>query len=345
MTSEPAQRRRTSRLSTRVRVRFAVGLVLGLAVPFLLGELLVRHWPPADLHDYLGEDSPKAGIYRADPVLGADYRSVEQFRQTYAKRLDALGPLPTPLPGWALFGSSFVQAPGMLGDTAQAAFPRARMFYLARNEPLHLRVAQARLLLASGLRPQRILFVMVVLDAVPYATRPLSAIEVNARGAVTSRIRPPPPPFDRLVASSRLALLAWVRSGRSVWNPGFKPNYLMERVPPGLSDDLGRMLGELGERSRDASVPVTLVLIPNREQIFGRGGFAIQDELIRLGARAGLDVYDARAVFQGEADKRSLFVPDWHFSPRGNQLLLSGVLAHLRAIGAPDPVETAEVRP
>jgi len=318
------------------RLILLLGIVAGLAVPLAAGELFVRLLPPDDLQEYLGAASPQTGIYRPDPTLGADYVSFDAFQQSYAARLAELSPLGRPC--WAWFGNSFVQAPGMLGDTADAAFLGCRAFYLRRNEPLHLRVAQVRLLLQNGLHPQRIIFVILPIDVVLYPAKPLSSILVNARGAITHRARLPSAPFDRVMSRSRLALLAWVRSGRQAHDPGFKAAQVMDAVPAVLERDLGTMLGVLSEAGRRFDVPITLLLIPNREQILGKGAFALQNTLARVGNEAGLDVFDARDVFREQTDKRGLFLPDWHFSALGNRLLFAGLLAHLRWVGAGAPM-------
>jgi hypothetical protein len=57
-------------------------------------------------------------------------------------------------------------------------------------------------------------------------------------------------------------------------------------------------------------------------------------------ARLGLDFYDARGVLAGASDKRALFLPDWHFSERGNALVMEGLLGHLRAADPPIPART-----
>jgi hypothetical protein len=320
------------------RVRLAAGFALGLAVPAALGEIHVRWRPPTDIVEYLGDEAPLRGAYRADPALGADYVAYEALRAEYADRLAELGPLDAAAaPTWAWFGNSFVQAPGMLGDAAQAALPRHRMFYLKRNEPMHLRVAQARQLLEAGLRAERILFVVLPLDAALYGARRLASLTVNPHGAITWRPRMPAPALAAAVAGSRLAFVGWVRSGRHADDPAFRPRDVMTRVAPSLRADLRAQLGALSEAARRHAVPVTLVLVPNREQILGSGGFALQDALADIGGSLRMDVFDARAVFAEPAARRDLFLPDWHFSPEGNRRLVAAILDHLRATGAAAP--------
>jgi hypothetical protein len=271
-----------------------------------------------------------SGIYRPDPIIGADYRSPADFRDAYRVRLAEMEALGSNRPTWLMFGNSFVQAPGMLADTLAAALPDRRIYFLQRNEPLFLRVAQLRILLSEGLRPERVFFALLPLDIAGLAFEPVSRVGVNGRGAVIHKPRLPRPPFDALFLQSRLALLGWVRSGQARPDPSFSAGDVTKHVTPSITDSLQRLLGELARLSRQNAVPVTLILIPDREQIFGKSGYAAQDKVI---ARAqGLDVFDARQIFAAAADKSALFLPDWHFTPRGNHLLLAGLLAHCAKI-------------
>lgn len=316
------------------RLRFVLGLSTGFILPLLFAEVFVRLRPPSDIQPWLGEHSSLTGNYQPDPILGADYRSFEDFRQAYAARLGELGPLHSDRPTWAWFGNSFVQAPGMLGETAQAELPRVRMFYLARNESLNLRVAQVRLLLESGLRPERIVFALLPIDVAELGKQPLASIFVTRRGAITNQVRKPGPPLDALLAVSRFATVAWIRSGQHVWDRSFRPKHVTKALPPVLADDLRKFMSVLGEASRKSSVPITVLLIPNREQIFGTAGYALQDAVVDMCRAEHLDSFDARHVFGNDADKRSLFLPDWHFTPRANQLLLTHLLAHFASPSA-----------
>ena len=95
-----------------------------------------------------------------------------------------------------------------------------------------------------------------------------------------------------------------------------------------VQDDLSRIFNHLAETSRRYRVPVTVVVLPNRDQVFGRAGFGFQDTLAQLSRRAGLDFLDARQPFVDASDKLSLFVPDWHFPGRGNALLVQELVEH-----------------
>jgi hypothetical protein len=314
----------------RRRAPFALGVAIALPLSLLLGEAYSRLRLPNDIRDYLGGDPSRTGIYKPDPVLGADYRSYEHFHAENAARLAALGGLASARPTWLFLGNSFVQAPDMLAATAQRAMPERRMFYLARNEELPLRVAQARLLLQAGLQPERIFFALVPHDLWQIGRRPLRFIAVNAHGAITTRLRTPEPPWDHLVTESRLAMIAWIRSGRADGDPGFVTRTVADTPSPRVQDDMMSLLRVLAEQSRTFAVPVTVVVIPNRGQILGRAGFGFQAAVRDLCRELGLDYYDAHRPLVEAADKQSLFLPDWHLSARGNALLLDGLLAHLQ---------------
>ncbi len=309
----------------------AAGILAGFALPLLLAEIQARVHPPSDLLPYLGEKSPLAGDYKPDPALGADYQSYAVFERDYADRLHELGALDAPKPTWLWFGNSFVQAPGMLGDTSQAVLPGTRMFYLKRNEPLNLRAAQARLLLAQGLRPQRLVYVILPIDAVGLGWQPISSLYVSQRGAITRQPRIPAGPMGWLVGNSRLALLAWVRSGRAAALPSFKGAQVNTGMPPSIAADLKTLTHTLGDLSRKYGTDVTVMLLPNREQIFGKEAFGMQDTIAGYCKAEGIDCFDARDVFTEEPDKMSLFLPDWHFTPRGNQMLFTALMTHFDA--------------
>ena len=314
----------------RKLVLTGVGFAVALGAVLLIGEAYARLWPPRDVREHFGQGAPRSGIYRPDAQLGADYRSYDEFRSENAARLAALGPFASANPTWLFFGNSFAQAPGMMADTARRMRPDRRIFNLGRNVDLHVRAAQARQLLAAGLKPERIFFVLLPLDAVYVGRRPLSFIAVSPEGAITTRPRWPDPPWTAVVRDSRLAAIAWLRSGRADGDPGFDSRKVAAAPSARVRGDLARILAHLAETSRRYGVPVTIVVLPNREQIFGREGFGFQDAMRELSRDAGFDFYDARAPLVEVDDKRGLFLPDWHFNERGNTLVMQALLVHLR---------------
>lgn len=299
------------------------GALFGFVVIFALGECYLRAFPPKDLHPYLGDRAPGTGPFGRDALLGADYRDWDTFLAEYGDRLrDAPS-----RPHWALFGNSFVHMNGMLGDTATAAMPDRTFLYLGRNEPLPLRIAQVRWLLARKGTPGRIIFALMPLDSVDLAQHPLETRGVNESGVVTYR------PSDR-VAGSRLLLSGWLRFARPVPSPNSYAKKLTTSVPRDLAGQFDILFAELGRVSSAAGVPVTLLLIPTHEQITRGHGHAFQDSLAAIATRHGLDVCDVRHAYDGIPDKSSLFIPDKHFSPAGNAILLRTLRAHL---GEGDP--------
>jgi hypothetical protein len=321
------------------RVRNALsrgaGFVAAFGIVLVIGEAYARLAPPRDVREHFGLAAPKSGVYRSDPQLGADYRSFDDLRNEHAARLAELGPLKSATPTWLFFGNSFVQASGMMADTARRMQPDRRVFNLGRNIEIPLRAAQARHLLAVGLRPERMFFVLLPLDLIQIGKRPLSFIDVSPDGGITTRLRWPDPPWTGLVTGSRLASIAWIRSGRSDGDPTFNRHKVADDPSARVLDDLARILDHLAETSRRYSVPVTVVALPNREQVFGRAGFGFQDALRDLSRKAGFDFYDARAALLNVDDTHALFLPDWHFNERGNILLMQGLLAHLHSSEQP----------
>ena len=309
--------------------RSVAGVLTGFAGALLLGEMVTRICPPEDLKPFLGEASPLSGVYRSDAELGVDYRTPADFRAQYNDRLQELEGSPRRR-SWLWFGNSFVQAPGMLGDLAQSDLPEVRMFYLRRNVPLPVQVAQLRLLLESGLKPERIIIALVPLDVVALAKQPLSTIAANQRGAIVYGWRAAPGLLEPVLHHSRLALLGWIRSGQYSINPSFQARLVTEQLPPSARQDLQTLFRIIGHLGHEHSVAITVLLLPNREQIFGKAGHALQDFEAESCRSNGIDCFDAGALFIGEKDKLSLFLPDWHFTAKANHIILQALYQHWR---------------
>jgi hypothetical protein len=317
------------------------GALAALAFLGCLGEAYVRLFPPRDCLTFLGEASPLRGPFAPDAEFGVGYRSWQAFRDDNP-RLQTYLPFDSSAdarPIWAFFGNSFAQAPGMLADTARARLPEHRVFNLGRNEHLCVRLAQVRLLLENGLKPERIFVVLMPLDAAVLGLDPLASLHVTARGALTYRPCPPDGPACWLVEHSALARTAWFRTGRQHARPDFRAAQLNQGVEPGLLADLDRVFGALALAAVEHHTPVTVLLIPNHEQITGGAPFGFQDAMTTLLPRQGIDVCDPRAAFLDRPDKPDLFIPDKHFSPLGNRLLMAELLRHLETVGAPVPTE------
>ena len=320
-------------------VAFGGGLLLALALPLTAGELYLRAFPPEDFRPYLGEASPLTGPFRPDEAFGVQYRSWDAFKKDHEGRIWPYLPYiegSWKPPTWAMFGNSFVQAAGMLADTARVRVPQRMIFNLGRNEPLAVRLAQVQLLLENGLRPERIFVALLPLDLVALGQHRLADVHVTAAGALTYRPRNPGGALGWAIGHSRLALTGWVRSKRHYANPAFRPGDLVSRIDPLILSDVEHLFRSLATTTQRFGVPVTVVLIPNYEQITRGAPFGFQDALGPMLERIGFDVVDPRQLFVEYPDKKALFIPDKHFSTLGNQLLLDEILRHLRTLGA-DP--------
>ena len=209
-----------------------------------------------------------------------------------------------------------------------------------------MRLAQAEFLLDAGLPVDRVFFVVIPLDGFSFAMNGLDQIRVTPEGGLAYDPRLPAVGAS-LVRSSRLALKGWTRTGLHQNQPFYAVRDLNTRFDGPLLADFTAVFGYFAEAAARHKVSATVLLLPNHEQVTMGAGFAFQDA-VALALRAlGYDVCDVRQAFLDYPDKPALFIPDKHFSPTGNRVLLAAMLEHLKAIGAsaadlPDP---AEVRP
>ena len=329
----------TSPSSKIAWARVVAGLVAGFLLPILLAEAYVRLHPPEDLHIYLGDSLHRPGIYRPDPVLRAGYRSADEYVPFEAPRIADLRPLNSERPTWLFLGNSFARG---LSASVHNRMPSHRvLFYREAKDEFHLRVAQFRLLLESGLRPDHAFFTLIPIEVARYVLRPLDWVYVSRDGALSSKFRLPGEPLDSLLNNSWLARVAWVRSRMHHADPTFRMSRITEVVPQGALADFDAMLRALADVARKYEVPVTIVVLPDRRQILDQSSFSLQEKLTASVRRARLDVFDPRDVFLAHADKRAMYLPDWHYSPVGDRILLDALLAHLKK---PD-VATAARRP
>ncbi len=328
------------------RWRFAAGCLLAVALLFGLAEVFLRLYPPRDLHPYLGERSPLSGIYKPDRAFGVTYQSFDLFAADNARALKPWLPLDAPPEGrpiWAMFGSSFVHMRGMLADTARKAVADHAIFNLGKNEPVPIRMAQIQLLLEQGLKPERIFFQIMPLDFSGLAEQPLATYHVTERGALTYRPNVPDGVYGKWTQRSRLALTAWCRTGLQKGDPFLSRSRLTVAVDDNLMKDARHLFGELAHVTHAHQVPVTVILIPNYEQIWQTAPCGFQDALTPMLRELGLDVFDPRNAFMRHPDRVGLFIPDKHFSPAGNRVLLAELLAHLTGCRTDIPVRPDDV--
>jgi hypothetical protein len=317
------------------KVRFVLGFVLAVVLLLGLAEGFLRLFPPSDLRPFLGEDSGLSGLYKPDADFAVTYRSFDEFARDNARALKPYQPLrrlDNRRPVWAMFGNSFVQAPGMLADTARKRLGDRIIFNLGRNEFLPVRFAQVKLLLDNGLDPERVFLAVLPVD-MP-VQQPLDAIHITEQGGLTHRPRLPPGPVGSLVAHSRLALTAWCRCGLHQPHPLHVRSSIHDRLPDTLETDMRRLFAGLATTARRHRVPATIVLIPSFDQVCKGASFGFQDTLTALARAEGLDVCDVRGPFLNHPDKPALFIPDKHFSELGNEILLNELLRHLEEAGA-----------
>ena len=326
----------------RVRLHFAAGFAIATLL-LVVGEAGLRIAPPRTIQPYLPDDR-RPGPFRSDPYYGVQYESWEAFRADYADGLKphkSLFDNPNPPKTWAMFGSSFVHARGMLADSTRQYVPNRHVFNLGRNEFLYVRVAQIDMLLAHGLRPERIVFAMQPLDAAVFANQTVEMVHAGPGGAqaVDPRL---PAVGGGLIRHSRLALAGWVRADLQHAVPYYRPADLTHRVHPIIRTELQALLTRLRSVTARYGVPVTVLLIPNYEQISRDAEFAFQKRAAQIATAAGLDVCDVRSRFRNHPDKPALFVPDKHFSALGNRILLKELVDHLHASGEATDVRLPE---
>jgi hypothetical protein len=311
----------------------AAGLALALAVGLAAGELYLRVTPPGDLAQYLGAAGPQAGPFRPDVRYGAQYRSLDALAADNPGRLDPFRAIvghPSPPRVWAFFGSSFAQAPGMLADTAREHVPQRTTFHLGKNEIVPVRLAQAEFLLDAGLPVERVIVVVIPLDGYQFALHGLDQIRVTAGGGLAYEPRLPAVGAG-LLRESRLLLKGWTRTGLHLNRPGYAVRQLNTRFDGPPLADFAAAFGHLADALARHRVPATVLLLPNHEQVTRGAGWAFQDAVAPALRGQGYDVCDVREPFLAYPDKPALFIPDKHFSPAGNRLLLAALLRHLKA--------------
>src|SRR5262245_7040825 len=165
-----------------------------------------------------------------------------------------------------MFGSSFVHATGMLADTTRKHVPNRRVFNLGRNEFVYVRAAQIDLLLSNGLRPERIIFVLMPLDISVLAKQTFAMVRAGAGGALAYE-QDLPDDGAWLAEDSRLALAGWVRAEIQHAIPFYNPGVMTRRMDPRITAEAGYLFSVIANVTKRHGVPVTVILIPNWEQV------------------------------------------------------------------------------
>lgn len=314
----------------------SAGAFFAFAAFLLLAEAYLRLSPPDDLRPFLGEGGELSGIYRQDPVYGVAYRDADAFRMENAGRLAELAPLfdaDHRPPVWAFFGNSFVQAVGMLADTARSRVEDRDVFHLGQNTPLPIRFAQVDLLLQLGLRPERVFLSIMPIDTLEVGRFPLDTWRVTSGGALGYEPHLPPGLGGQLVGLSRSAFALWVRTNNHRGNPNYSSSEVHRAIDARLLEDLLDLFGALADATGRSAVPTTILLIPDERQVVRGAPFGFQDTLKPHLARLGFDVFDPRTDLISVERPGELFIPDGHYSDAGNAILLEALLRHLRFNG------------
>ncbi len=314
-----------------------MGWLFAVVVLCTLAELYLRWQPPEDLHPYLGNESPLTGIYKSDEDFAVTYKDWESLRSENAQKFDEYKAVllgKEKLPVWAFFGNSFVHAPGMLADQLRANVDHHKIFNLGKNVPVLLRFAQMKLFLQHGLKPERMFLSFLPVDSLVIGSFPLKTVHVTNKGALTYRPTIPAGPAGYLVSPSRLGFTAWVRSGGHVGNWNYSRKHRHRKIDPVFLADLRTMFGNLSRIAREHKVPVTVILIPEHNQVVRGRGFGFQDDVAKVLREVGIDAFDPRQVFLAHANPGTLYLPDKHLSFEGNQILMRELLAHLNGFSS-----------
>jgi hypothetical protein len=229
----------------------------------------------------------------------------------------------------------------MIADTTRKHVANRHVFNLGRNEFLYVRAAQIDLLLEHGLRPERILFALMPLDVSVFARHTFAQVHAGNGGAIAYSPRLPPV-GGSIVENSRLAMAGWVRADLQHATPFFKPAEMTKRMDVRVLVEVRYLFERIAESTRRHRVPVTVLLIPNWEQITKGEPYAFQDALTPIAKDMGFDVLDVREVFRNYPDKAALFLPDKHFTDIGNRILLDEFVKHLHAMGQATDVKLPE---
>lgn len=306
------------------------GAVLMCALP---AEVFLRYFPPAD-RVALSGPPPPVGALAADPDFGVGYQSWEGFR---AQNAVDLAPLLTPVdshqrPTWIFLGNSFVHGAGMLVDHVRMALPNWLIVTLHRTDPLPLRCAQITLLQAHGPPAERTFVPLATVDLLGLGEQPLATLRVSRDGALTYAPRLPPEPWAWMTRHSHLARAAWLRTGRQRGNPDFDKRTLDLRIDDPLHSDLHTLFANLARTAN--GLPITVILIPSYQQVMRDVGDGFQQHVRALLEPLGYDVFDPLPALRRDPHPDALFLPDKHFSPRANRLLVEALLAHLHLAAA-----------
>ena len=330
------------RTSKRTGLIVAAGVIAGFLLPLALGEAFARLRPPINTHEYLGDASPYVGSFVRDPKNIIKYNADSLYALTDLIPLSSI-PKEAKDPTWIYFGVSFGW--GIWNATDQMKLPRRVLYFHEINDRLHMRIAHARRILEYGIKADRMVFVLIPLEIARYTETPLASIYVNKNGALTQRVRPAPPPFDWVLDHSRLALLGYIRARMHVWLPFFRLNSISENFPPIVENDFRFMLGQMAELQKQYGVKITVAVLPERRQVLtDNSNYTMQNAFRALGKETGIDIYDAAVhVLRAQPNRPALFLPDWHYTDAGYDLVARDLAVHLLKMDKERPAKSSEL--
>jgi len=319
----------------------AAGVIAGFLLPLVLGEAFARLRPPANTHEFLGDASPYIGHFVRDPKNIIKYNSDSLYALTDLIPLSSI-PKTAKEPTWIYFGVSFGW--GIWNATDQLKLPRRILYFHEINDRLHMRIAHARRILEYGIKVDRMVFVLIPLEIARYTETPLASIYVNKNGALTQRVRPAPAPFNWILDHSRLALLGYIRARMHTWLPFFRLNSISENFPPIVENDFRFMFGQMAELQKHYGVKITVVVLPERRQVLNdTSNFMMQYKFQGLGKETGIDIYEPAGLLRRQPDRRALFLPDWHYTDAGYDLVARDLAAHLLKLDKAQPEKSSEL--
>jgi hypothetical protein len=331
-------------MSGRTRKRtgwlVAAGVVTGLVLPLALGEAFARLRPPKSTHEFLGDASPYIGHFVRDPKDIIRYNSDGLYSLTDLIELSSI-PKRSENPTWVYFGVSFGY--GIWEKTDKLKLPRRVLYFHEMNDRLHMRIAHARRILEYGIKVDRMVFVLIPLEIARYTETPLASIYVNKNGALTQLVRPPRPPFDWIIDHSRLALMGYIRARFHTWLPRFRLSRITEEFPPIVENDFRFMLGQMAELQKRFGVRITVAVLPDRRQVlFDTSNYVMQNAFRAIGKETGVDIYDPVELLRAQPNRRALFLPDWHYTDEGYELVARDLAAHLLRLDKDQPPKSVE---
>jgi hypothetical protein len=302
------------------RVAFLSG-VAGAGLLFLgLGEVFLRAFPSDDLLPYLGEACTERPCFTTDGDLPFRFRSFQDFADDNPHWWRRQLRKSTHGDDWLFLGNSF--AFNLKTHLRKhESFKHLTISTLDRREPLLVRLAQLQALLESNHAPEHVFLVITEVDLLRIGEQPLVTQELNSQGALTFRPRLPPQPLGWLADHSRLAFAAWARTGNHRGDPHFRRRHMSDQLAPHLRDDVEQLVAGLGKVCQRHATPVTVIVIPMRDEVCRNTVFPIEDALVPCLRAAGILVVDPRPAFTAERNPARLYVPDGHLSRRGNDLV------------------------